>query len=159
MRALGERATDSEGVRNAAAAALEMAITALPRDYASRRNSLGQLHDAIRTEIAIALQPSLNEHLKTMPHETYEDKKALAIWVNAQLRGLGLAVKDPKSGKPSSLLGDRGNRHAFGRFKFRYQTDAGVWVTGATSVSLPVLEPVPDDLSRVQGVRIEGPAR
>jgi hypothetical protein len=136
------------GGRTGWSAALKEALGDLPAEYDALRDSLGKMSEVFRVSLAEKLEPALNARAATMPQETYEDKKTLAKWINAELRRLGLAIKDPKTGKPCHLVGDSGNKPGIGRFMLNYTEDAGKLVHTVTSVTLPPLTLMPDDLSR-----------
>jgi hypothetical protein len=91
-------------------AVVQAVAESLPTDYQERQRGLLKASDVVRQEIAAALEKSLNEEARRHPHETYDDKKALAKWVNAELRVLGLAIKDPNTGNACHLVGSPGNR-------------------------------------------------
>lgn len=120
----------------------------LPPSFSGRRQAMHALSLGVRREIAKAIQESLTTHLATMPQESYGEKKSLAKWVNAELRALGLAIRDPKTGRPCLLVGDPGNRPEQGRFLLDYVDESGSRVHAMTSVALPPLVLMPDDLSR-----------
>ena len=50
---------------------------------------------------------------------------ALAKWVNAELRKLGLALVCPKTRRPAILLADPGGVPGVGRFQFQSETPEG----------------------------------
>ena len=102
--------------------------------------------------MAAALEAAINAEAKLHPQETYEDKKALAKWVNAELRAFGLAIKNPDGGKPCFIMGNPGGKPGFGRFLFEYTDDSGKRHHPLTSVTLPHLELVPEDLTRASYV-------
>lgn len=93
-----------------------------------------------RQQLAAELTPTLNAKIQAMPHETYEEKKNLAKWVNEELRRFDLAIKCPKTGEPSILLADVGNKPEFGRFIIEHKNDDGKRVRSFTSAELPHLE-------------------
>lgn len=127
--------------------ALRHALAATPDEYRSRHKALAAASVTFRLELARALEPALNAAAAAMPQESYEDKKALARWLNAELRTLGLALRDEVTGRPCLLVGDPGNRPGLGRFVLDYLDD-GRRVHAWTSVTLPPLRIMPDDLSR-----------
>jgi hypothetical protein len=127
---------------------LERALGAIPQAYEKKHEALLKFSLASRAVIARVLEPALNEEAKSHPQNTYEDKKALAKWINAQLRSLGLAIQDPKTGKPCHLVGSPGNRPGIGRFMLNITDESGRLVHSVTSVTLPHLQLIPDDLSR-----------
>lgn len=127
---------------------LEQALGDLPPEYSARRHVFATLHDSVRSVIASALEPVLNEQAAAMPQETYEEKKALAKWVNAELRRFGLALKSDRTDRPCILVGNPGNRPGFGRFMLQYADEHGKLQNPLTSVTLPHLALMPDDLTR-----------
>lgn len=129
-------------------AAIESSFVELPFDFAARRKILIRAFDMAREEIAKAFEPVLNEVAAKMPQATYEEKKELAKWVNAELRRFGLAIKNPHSGKPCLLMGNPGGKPGFGRFLLEYTDDTGKRHHPLTSVTLPHLDLVPDELTR-----------
>jgi hypothetical protein len=99
-----------------------------------------------RTRIAELLEGPLNDHLRSLPQETPSEKQALATWVNAQLRTLGLAVRCPKTGRPSALISDvKESGSRIGRFRTENRDENGLKVRPWTSTHLPLLELLEDD--------------
>lgn len=94
----------------------------------------------IKRQAAAELAPALNARIQAMPHDTLEQKKELARWVNDQLEPLGLAVRDPKSGLPAKLRGTTGSNQwpDVGRFIIEIYTGGKQKVT-STSYKLPEL--------------------
>ncbi len=96
---------------------------------------------ALRQQIATELAPALNARIQELPHDTLEQKKELARWVNDQLEPLGLAVQCPKTGLPAKLWGIKGSYkpgEMNGSFCFEVSKD-GKKVKSAYSDALPVL--------------------
>ena len=75
-----------------------------------------------------------------MPAASYDDKRALARWVNAELRRFGLAIVCPKSRRPSVLLADPGGAPGTGHFQFQSESPEGRKVRAFSSAALPRLE-------------------
>jgi len=119
----------------------------LPTDFASRREALRALHTAARKAIAAAFEEVLNKEAASRPQSTYEEKKALARWLNAELREIGLSIREPRSGRPCRIVGNPGGRPGHGRFLLEYLDDTGKRQNPLTSVALPHLELMVDDLS------------
>ena len=70
--------------------------------------------------VAEQLQESLRTEMQSMPHQSYEEKKMLAVWTNNELREMGVAIKCPKTGKAATLQVDPGsNATIVGRFLLR----------------------------------------
>lgn len=129
--------------------AIERVLAALPSGYEARRHGLTEISDTTRLAIARVLEPALNEEARKRPIASYDEKKELAKWINAELRRFGLAIKNPRSGKPCLLMGNPGGKPGFGRFLLEYTDDIGKRHHPLTSVTLPYLELVPDELTRV----------
>jgi hypothetical protein len=120
----------------------------LPADYASRRETLLQLSDAVRNRLAAAIEPAINSAAAAFPQSSYEEKKALAKWINAELRRFGLALRAPKTGHPCILVATTGPRPDVGRFVFDYVDASGKRHHPMSSATLPDLEVMLDDLTR-----------
>jgi hypothetical protein len=117
-------------------------------DFMARSDALEGTYDAVRGAIAEVLEPALNLEAAHRPHETYEQKKDLAKWVSAQLRRFGLAVQCPRTGKPCRFMANPGGQPGVGRFLLEYTDETGRRQHPFTSVALPQMSLMPDDLSR-----------
>jgi hypothetical protein len=104
---------------------LDAAIATVPKDapYEELAREAARESHAFRQQLAERLAPALNARMREMPHETLEQKQALAEWVNEQLEPLGLAIRDPKTGLPGKLKGLPGNWPGVGRFAFEVYSD------------------------------------
>jgi hypothetical protein len=133
-----------------ALSALRHSIRATLREaspsYDALHRTLRTLAEGVREEAARALQPALNERVARIPHATYEEKKSLAKWVNTELRQLHLAIRCPKTGRPSLLQANPGSDPMIGRFRLDYMDDQGRRRTPISSIALPQLELIPDSL-------------
>lgn len=129
--------------------ALDLVVAAIPQPYGKKHEALLKLSIATRAAIARVLEPALNEEAKSHPQNTYEEKKQLAKWINAETRRLGLALKAPKTGEPCFIVATTGNNPNVGRFVFDYIDDQGKRQHPMSSITLPALELMPADLSRV----------
>lgn len=108
----------------------------------------------LRRELAGAIQLRFNAYLKTLPQETYEQKHALASWVNHVLRVLDLALRCPRTGEPAILVAeDKDKSHPNSRFRFQGKGTKGKNLKTCPSVQLPDLQLIPAP------VREEGSAR
>jgi len=105
-------------------------------------------YDRTRNAICVVLSAALNEEASARPHSTYEEKKELSRWINAELRQFGLALKCDRTDRPCLLMGNPGGRPGIGRFVFEYTDDTGKRHHPLTSVELPGLMLMPDDLTR-----------
>lgn len=108
--------------------------------YANDAQTLVELNHSFRREMAARLQPAFNAHIQAMPHGTYEEKKALARWVNEELRRFDLAVKCPKTGQPSLIHAGPGNHPEIGRFQLEHKTAEGKNVRSVNTPELPYIE-------------------
>jgi hypothetical protein len=80
-----------------------------PEDYDGRAAALSEINHACRQRMAAELAEALNARIREKPHETLEEKKELARWVNDQLKPLGLAVRCPNTKLPARLMGIAGS--------------------------------------------------
>lgn len=143
----GESAGGRDGSTATVARIKSLLDAPTPANYEEVRADLLRLSDMTRHEVAQRLTPALNEHAAKMPHATYEEKKKLATWVNAELRRFGLAVRSP-DGRPCLLKGNPGGQPGVGRFVFDFTDAAGRRHQPFSSVVLPRLELTLDDLTR-----------
>ena len=98
--------------------AFETLIEGLPEKYLGFASAAQKLENALRTELAAAIQPRLNVHIRSLPHETYAEKQTVASWVNDELRQLGLAIRCPRTGQPAILIADvQGGIDSASRFR------------------------------------------
>lgn len=134
---------DDSGAR----ATLRRAVRALaeesPLSYENLSRNLAAASRVVREEFAIILQPAINTQAASMPHRSYEEKKALANWINRELRQLGLAIRGP-DGQPCLLQAGPARDHEVGRFRLDYMDDEGHRRSPSSSVALPNLEIMPD---------------
>lgn len=112
----------------------------MPEDFEGRKAALTAVNAAFRQELANQFAPALNAKAQAMPHGSYEEKKALARWVNEELRRFDLAIKCPKTGEPSILTVDPGHHPEIGRFSIEHKTPDGKRHRSLTSPALPELE-------------------
>ncbi len=155
-RVLQKESSDSYNKLNEA---IDKLVVSLPTDFASRRTSLLRLHDHVRSVIGRSFESALNEKAASLPQDTYEDKKKLAKWVNAQLRELGLTIKCPKTGESCLLLANAGHDPSIGRFHLEYTDSEGGKHRTVTSTTLPHLEPMVNDLARANYAERSGHRR
>lgn len=127
---------------------LDSKLSDVPLEFNTRRIACRTLHSMIRSAVVIAFEPVLNEMAQSLPQATYEEKKALAKWVNAEIRELGLAIRCPKTGLPGILRGHAGGIPGVGRFHVEVTDAQGVQRRTVTSTTLPKLDLMPDDLAR-----------
>ncbi len=119
-----------------------------PRTYADYRAECERVFDGGREAVGRVLEPALNAEAQQRPRHTYEEKKELAKWINGELRRFGLALKGPRTDRPCLLMGNPGGRPGFGRFVLEYTDEAGKRHHPLTSVELPGLTLMLDDLTR-----------
>jgi len=145
-----ESSTVGKDERRSLREVIEAVVKALPVEYPKRRAELARLNDEFREHLARALEPSLNAELSLLPQASYEDKKTLAKWVNAELRQIGLAIRCPKTGKPCHILANKGHDPVRGRFQLEYTDIDGQRRRTVSSAELPALALMPDDPSRAE---------
>jgi hypothetical protein len=121
--------------------AIESVFANLPDSYAERYAMMQSLRRSFYGELAKQLQPALNAYAKIQPKETWEERSALASWINQTLRQMGLVLVCPRTNRPAILISDMtgGSRK---KMHFRFQTaePSGKRVRSAMSVELPDLE-------------------
>jgi hypothetical protein len=111
---------------------LQRLFADLPTDLDGRAAALSDIHRKFRQEFVTKYQPLLNARIQAMPHDTYEQKKDLAKWVNEELRRFGLAIRCKVEMQeaegvvervyPAILVADASNNTAeTGRFRLEYQ--------------------------------------
>lgn len=121
------------------------ALRQLPQDYATCFEQLQQFQDRLRAEIAAAFQPILQQQAALLPLEAYADKQKIAVWVNSQLRELGLAIRCPQTGRPAILVADlRDAETQSSRFRLAIRDERGRQTKTISSKGLPELILMPD---------------
>jgi len=131
-----------EGItlRTAWEAATEALLRSLPDGYQPLTGNILDVDQSFRQALARRLEEALNQQVGGMPAATYNDKRALARWVNGELRRFGLALVCPKTRRPSVLLADPGGTPGIGRFQFQSESPEGRKVRAYSSATLPRLE-------------------
>jgi hypothetical protein len=127
-------------LRTAWEAATEALLMSLPDKYQPLAGKFADVDRSFRMSLSRRLEDALNQQVATMPAATYDDKRTLARWVNAELRRFGLALVCPKSRRPSVLLADPGGTAGVGRFQFQSEAPDGRKVRAHSSATLPRLE-------------------
>ena len=153
-----KRPPSPEGTR---AEYLDALLATVPKGatYEEKADKLAGLNHEVRQRFAAELAPALNTRIQTMPHDTYEEKKELARWVNDQLEPLGLAVQCPNTGLPAKLRGHAGNWPGVGRFAFEVYSD-GKRKTPSVSDKLPeltLIDATPPNEAEVDWQQAVGP--
>lgn len=119
---------------------LRRTLANLPRDYFSAAETVRALRAVFQAEIASAMEPRFNEHIRAQPRHDYDDKRTLAGWINRELRDLGLSVRCPDSGRPATLLADyRADSGRESRFRIETIDAKGHRRRTFTSADLPYL--------------------
>lgn len=115
-----------------------------PANLLKLRSVSEQMHRAVSEEVLHAIRGSIASG-KIMSHlSTYEAKSEFAGWLNYELRQAGLAIKCPKTGKPTFLEAVREPVPERGRFRFDHMTDRGVHRQTLSCIELPPLDFVVD---------------
>jgi hypothetical protein len=118
-------------------------------EYATVKSKITSLMTILREEAASAIHRPLNQAAAILPQSTYHEKKVLANWVNSEMRGMGLALRCPKSGEPSIIQATVGHNPEAGKFRLDYVDIDGRHRNQTVSVRLPVLDPMPDTTTHV----------
>jgi hypothetical protein len=127
-------------LRTAWEAATEALLQSLPRGYRPLTGRLLEVDKKFRGALARRMEDAFNQRVGDLRATTYDDKRALARWVNAELRRFGLALVCPKTRRPAVLLADPGGTPGAGRFQFQSETPEGRMVRAYSSAALPRLE-------------------
>jgi hypothetical protein len=96
-------------------------------EYGQLASDLAELNRDVREEIASRLEPALNAKIQAMPHDTSEEKRMVARWVNEELRRFNLAIRFEKDGEeyPATLVVQSEKYTPNGRFRLEYKTPDG----------------------------------
>lgn len=120
--------------------------------FSRRISRLKNLRQLVHEEIASELQDAFNAQIRSMPHQTYPQQRALVIWVNSQLRDLGLAVRCPKTGLPGILIADTSSPDStVGRIRMDVRDDSGRRIR-THIFALPLALSIMPDRERVEGL-------
>ncbi len=114
-------------------------VSNLSEDYGSRRLYFLAQREALTSLSARHLRDPLNTHIASLPKDSYEEKRQLAIWLNSELRSLGLAIRCPKTGLPTYIHAHIGREPTVGRFRLDYW-DGSVRQHPASFNELPPLD-------------------
>lgn len=126
--------------------------SAAPAGYDASKTAVLELIHSFKGSIAKAIERPLNEQIRKMPRSNLEEKQSLGVWVNEQLRELGLAIRCPKTDRPSTLVADqRDPSDEVGRFRLANQKEGGGFTRTFSSVELPALELMEDSQRREPG--------
>src|SRR5579862_4135949 len=87
--------------------------------YDEIASRLRKAHLLFREYVSRQLQDPLNAKLKGMPHDSYEDKQRLALWLNSELLSFGIAAKCPKTDLPCSIHAERVWKRGDGQLRMR----------------------------------------
>jgi hypothetical protein len=115
----------------------------LDDDYAGLVGRLKAHQFADLAVLAAEYGMGLRRKAEAMPRETLTQKRALARWVNHELRQFGLAIRCPRTGRPSALLADPGRDIKSGRFQLYNEAPGGKMERTLSSATLPALDLIP----------------
>jgi hypothetical protein len=120
---------------------------AAPADgYTTKAAELSGIRHNYMQELAKELATELNAKIQAMPKDSYEDKKAIARFVNEQCRRFDVAVRCPRTGEPSTLVAAPTGNHPAGyplepgRFATQHRKADGKARRPVSWVALPELE-------------------
>ena len=72
-----------------------------------------------REYVCEQLQDPLNIKLQELPHETYDDKRRLAVWLNSEFLSFSIAAKCPKTGFACTFQAEPGWNANVGQLRMR----------------------------------------
>lgn len=125
-------------------------IEAGPARFESHAARARMVKSVVAAEIAARLEPALNAEADSMPQNTLDEKRALASWVNYELRRLGLAIRCEPSGLPGILVAmpGRGDREESSRFRVEARDAEGRKVQSSSIGWVPRIRLVEDPVRR-----------
>lgn len=99
----------------------------LPESVAERQSALQDIRQVFHEELAAAFEDSLNRFAAGLPHDSKEAKERNASHINGALRSVGLSIRDPKSGRPATLVVDTqdGEHPQVARYRLETRDEAG----------------------------------
>lgn len=86
-------------------AAVRSILAEIPADYGRAKALVASLRRALDSEAAIAISESFNREVQKRPRQSMEEKRALVRWVNSELKGIGLCLRNP-DGQAAILVAD-----------------------------------------------------
>lgn len=118
------------------------------RNYDVATSHAKMLRQVLHEELASEFAHVLNERIKTAQAqcETHDQRRQLAMWVNAELDLLGLSIVHPDTGKPGTLVADCDSvaqREQSSRFRIVDRGSDHRRVSGVMH-AVPLLELMPD---------------
>lgn len=147
---MSDAAGNTDSVSPEKVMAIQSLFQDLPTGFSARHEAIGSIRDAFHIELAHAMEDALNRHLEGMLHDSVDEKRATASYVNEVLRSVGLAIKskEPLS-RPATLVADvkpdssEVGQHAVYRLHHRGNDGRAVRTTLGRG-ALPRLSLVPD---------------
>ena len=120
--------------------AVKASLTNLPGDFDGAMTKACLLQRQFLVQLAGAIAPQLNAALRSMPQESYEEKKLVTAWMKV-LDKIGLTIRCPVTGRPGVLVADYAHDGAReSRFRLETMDDRGRHVRTASWTELPLLE-------------------
>lgn len=113
------------------------------------------IHRTIRAETLRVVVELLSGVEASNQLASFDQKAQFAKWLNSELRHAGLAIRCPKTGKPTFLEAVRDPVPERGRFRFDHMDKWGNHHYTLSRVELPALEFMPDSSVTPAGRRRE----
>jgi hypothetical protein len=136
---------------------IERLFDDLPVSPDERLAQLQSLRRAFYLVLAKQAEPALNTAAAGRPHETSEERRELAAWVNKTVRDLGLALIYPEAANEAAILlaeaSGRGQQREQ-KFRFQSRSRAGGRIRSSMNWELPELRLMPAP-SRVENLSRE----
>lgn len=135
------QAEDAEDLRRI----VRKLVSAGPAGFASHAARAKAVQTVVHNEVASLLAEPLNTAIEETPHVSISDKRRLAMWVNRELRSLGLAIKAP-SGHPGILVADAvRSSDEDGRLRVEARDERGRRLRSSSFWRAPILELMADE--------------
>lgn len=123
----------------------------MPPGFQDSIDDLLAIREIFQRELARAVEPRLNSQIEQMPRSTVDECRLTAARCNEWLRRLGLAIRDPRTGRAGVLLADAKAGHSPDP-RFRIQTRSqGQESRTNVSAEHPRLELIPAEPSHAGG--------
>lgn len=148
----GSLAGLSESEIESLRALVRTVMSASPGEYPSVAARARAVKSAVVTELTGYIGPALNLAIEARPQNSLMEQRALAAWVNYELRSFGMAIRLASGSAPGILTANpsRSAEDDGGCFRVESRDASGVRKRSSVSRGVPMLELV-EDPPRAEG--------
>jgi hypothetical protein len=86
---------------------IKSVLDGLPEEPRARLDAIADIYSTMRTQVARELHPSITTLLRESPSLTYAEKAELSHRINEVLQDARLAIINPKTEMPATLISNR----------------------------------------------------